>query len=248
MVNTETGIKISDALTGYRKGKRDHKLVRIEDLEFKAGELVTIAGANGAGKSTLIRSICGLLPLLEGHIFINKKDVALMSPAELATQIAVVLTHKVGGFNLKVKDAVAAGQMPYTNAFHRLENVHNEAVKQAMILCNIKDVADTLLDELSDGMFQKTMIARALAQQTRILLLDEPSAFLDYSSKHQLFVLLKELAHNQGKCVLISSHELDLALKYSDRMLLMGAGTVQLLDPDAAREDQLFKEMSGGFL
>jgi len=176
---------------------------------------------------------------------VNLRDISL---TELAKRISIVLTEKISGFNLTAYDAVTAGQMPYTNAFHQLTEENRRIVDAAIDTCGIKQHAHKLLNELSDGLFQKTMIAKALAQQTPVMMLDEPSAFLDYASKHDLFLLLKRLAGQDNKCILVSSHDLDLLLKYCNRLLVVSGGKAEMIAVSEARQHAAFKEIGGGFI
>jgi iron complex transport system ATP-binding protein len=143
---------------------------------------------------------------------------------------------------------VAAGQMPYTNAFHVLKPENDVAIDLAMRRAQVTDFAHMLVHELSDGMRQKTMIARALAQQTDVLLLDEPTAFLDYASRHQLFTLLGALAREEKRCVIISTHDLDLVLRYCHKVLVMDSDGGVLMPVSEARNNARFMAIAGGFL
>jgi len=248
MVKKPASILIKGAKVGFIKSGRKQVVASFKDLNFEAGDFVAVVGMNGAGKSTLLRSICGLQPLLSGEIILEGKKVEDYSLNDLSKTIAIVLTQKVGGFNLKVIDAVGAGQMPYTDAFHRMKEKNFEVVHRAMERCGVAVFQHLPLHELSDGMFQKTMIARAMAQDTGIVLLDEPSAFLDFASKHALFKLLRELTLNEGRCVLISTHELDLALRYAGKVLLVNEGTGRLMTVEEAKKDAEFLAMGGGHL
>ena len=241
-------ILIRDAGVGFVKAGRKNVVASFAGLRFGAGDFVAVVGNNGAGKSTLLRSICGLQPLISGEILLDDRRVSDYSLNELSKIVSIVLTQKIGGFNLKVIDAVAAGQMPYTDAFHRMREQNLEVVRMAMERCGVSHYQHLPLNELSDGMFQKTMIARALAQDTGILLLDEPSAFLDFASKHALFKMLRDSSASEGRCILISTHELDLALKYCNRVLLVGEGTGRLMTIEEAKKDAAFLEMGGGHL
>lgn len=241
-------IKIKKASFGYKKNNKEIKILKEIDVESNSGDFIGIAGLNGSGKSTLLRSICGLLPILKGDVLIDEIPVNSISNNELAKKVAIVLTEKISGFNLTAFDAVAAGQLPYTNLFNKLEPENLDIINNAIETCGIKDHQNKLLSELSDGLFQKTMIAKCLAQQTPIMLLDEPSAFLDYASKHELFSLLKNLAGGQKKCIMVSSHDLDLILKYCSKILLVKNSTVQLIPVSEATKNPVFKELSGGYL
>ncbi|MBA3663969.1 MAG: ABC transporter ATP-binding protein [Bacteroidetes bacterium] len=242
------GIQINEASFGYTKNNRLIKVLQNINLACSPGDFIGIAGVNGSGKSTLLKSLCGLLPLLEGNIVINGIPLSQITNNDLAKQISIVLTEKISGFNLTAFDAIAAGQLPYTNIFNRLEPAHLEVIQRAAELCGIKDHLHKPLSELSDGLFQKTMIAKSIAQQTSILLLDEPTAFLDYASKHELFKLLGNLSSQNQKCVLVSSHDLDLILKYCNKVLLVKDSSAELLYTQSAYGHKIFTELSGGYL
>lgn len=241
-------IFVKDAAMGYRKSGDDVVILRDVNLNLSSGHLIGMVGLNGSGKSTLMKSLCGLLPLLGGEIFMGAVTLQDISLTELAKRISIVLTEKISGFNLTAYDAVMAGQMPYTNAFHQLTAENRRIVDAAIETCGINQHAHKLLNELSDGLFQKTMIAKALAQQTPVMMLDEPSAFLDYASKHELFLLLKQLAERDNKCILVSSHDLDLLLKYCNQLLIVSGGKAEMITVSEARQHAAFKEIGGGFI
>jgi iron complex transport system ATP-binding protein len=240
-------IKLRNARLGYHKTHEETEVLKGIDLDFFAGDFVGVVGLNGTGKSTLLKSICGLLPLLGGEIFLEEESIKNIRLTEIAKKVSIVLTERIGGFNLTAFDAVAAGQIPYTDAFHRLGEENIRIIDSAIEICGIKDHQHKLLHELSDGLFQKTMIARALAQLTPNILLDEPSAFLDYASKHELFLLLKKLSE-EGKCILVSSHDLDLVLKYCHRLLLVTEGKVELIQASEASQHPSFLSIGRGFI
>jgi iron complex transport system ATP-binding protein len=248
VMNSSICIKIVNGHFGYRKNNRELEILKGVELEAKAGDFIGIAGLNGSGKSTLLRSICGLLPVLSGEILINGTNIRTVAQTELAKKIAIVLTEKIAGFNLTSFDAVAAGQIPYTNIFNKLEERHLKVIHSAIEACGLTEHHPKLLSELSDGLFQKTMIAKAIAQQTPIMLLDEPSAYLDFASKHELFMLLQKLALQQEKCVMVSSHDLDLILKYCNKILLVKNSTIEMIGVNEARGHKVFEELSGGHL
>ena len=202
-------ILVKDARIGYRRTQSDLNILRELNFSFYAGDFIGVVGLNGIGKSTFLKTMCGLLPLLGGSVWVEGKNISEIAQEEMAKKIAIVLTEKIGGFNLTAHDVVASGQMPYTNSFNQLKPQHYEVISKAIDACGITDHQHKPVNELSDGLFQKTVIAKALAQQTPVILLDEPTAFLDYASKHQLFLLLQALSANENKCVLVSSHDLD---------------------------------------
>lgn len=241
-------IVLKNATLGYKKSNADIPVLKNIDLNFYAGDFIGIVGLNGVGKSTLLKSLCGLLPVLGGELLIDERKIGDLLLKDLAKKIAIVLTEKIGGFNLTAYDAVAAGQMPYTNSFNRLAKEHLEIIDAAIKTCGISAHQHKLLNELSDGLFQKTIIAKALAQQTPIMLLDEPSAFLDYASKHDLFLLLKKLSTEENKCILVSSHDLDILLKYCSKLLIFSNNSIELIAIAEAKTNKAFLEIGGGFL
>jgi iron complex transport system ATP-binding protein len=241
-------ITLIDAALGYQKSGRDIAVLDHINLSFYEGDFVGIVGLNGTGKSTLLKSICGLIPLLSGDIHIGNHNINDLSLAALAKKVAIVLTERVGGFNLTAYDVVAAGQMPYTGSFNHLNREHLAVIASAIEQCGIRNHQHKPVNELSDGLFQKTVIAKALAQQTPVLLLDEPSAFLDYASKHELFLLLKNLAQHEKKCILVSSHDLDLVLKYCNKILLVSEKGAELLPVADAAQSHTFKTIGGGYI
>jgi iron complex transport system ATP-binding protein len=241
-------ISINNATMGYTKSGKPIDVLKELNLKFYEGDFIGIVGLNGVGKSTLLKSCCALLPLLSGEIYVDGLLLSNKQLADLAKKIAVVLTDKIGGFNLTTYDVVASGQMPYTNSFHRITEENHAAIETAMNSCGVKKHQHQLIDELSDGLFQKTMIAKALSQKTPILLLDEPTAFLDYASKHDLFLLLKKLAEQENKCILVSSHDLDLAVKYCNKLLIVAESTAQLIYVSEAHTNAEFKKIGGGYI
>jgi len=247
-MSREALISTKNARLGYKKSGAEICILKNIDLNFYAGDVIGIVGLNGVGKSTLLKTLCGLLEPLAGEVRITGELITEIALSELAKKIAIVLTEKIGGFNLTAYDLVAAGQMPYTNSFNRLGKKHKEIIKAAIDACGLKEHQFKLINELSDGLFQKTIIAKALAQQTPVLLLDEPSAFLDYASKHDLFLLLKDLAIKENKCVLLSSHDLDLLLKYCSKLLVIEGKSAELIAVEDAKNNAAFLRIGGGYI
>jgi iron complex transport system ATP-binding protein len=247
MVN-ETAISFKDVSVGYQHRHGNETILSNLNISLAHGELVGAVGLNGSGKSTLLRSIAGLLPVLDGKILVEGRSIDDYSTLVLARKVSVVLTEKVGGFNLTVHDLVATGQMPYTDAFHRLQEAHIQIIDKAIARCGVSSYRHKSVSQLSDGMFQKAMIARSLAQQTPVMLLDEPSAFLDYASRHALFQLLRQLSVEEKKCIMVTSHDLDLLLKYCHKILIIREGSAMLCDVNAALSEPGFKEITGGYL
>lgn len=186
------------------------------NLSLLAGELVCFMGPNGIGKSTLIKTLAGLQQPLQGTIKIGS------SSTETEKKLSVVLTDRITATNMTVKELVTYGRYPYMNWSARLTKQDEEAMEQAITLTRIHQLVNKQIGQLSDGQMQMVMIARALAQQTPLLLLDEPTAHLDLNNRVEIMNLLRELAHTTGKGILIATHELDLALQTADRIWLTG--------------------------
>ena len=194
----------------------------------KRGELTALVGRNGTGKSTLLRAITGLGERKGGDILLGDKSIDSLSTAELAKMVAFVTTDKVRIANLRCRDVVALGRAPYTNWIGRMQEQDEEIVMRSMELVGMSDYADKTMDRMSDGECQRIMIARALAQQTPIILLDEPTAFLDMPNRYELCTLLQRLAHEEQKCILFSTHELDIALALCDSIALISPPQLHL--------------------
>lgn len=188
------------------------------DLSFVLpdGTITALLGANGCGKSTLLKTIAGLQPVLAGNY-----HFAPTADAPLSKQIALVLTERVSVESATVQDVVAMGRYPYTSFLGTLTTADQHIVQQAMEQVGVAQLANTFYNDHSDGEKQRILIAKALAQQTPIILLDEPTAHLDLPSRIKTLTILREIAHKQGKTILISTHELDLAMRTADSILLM---------------------------
>ncbi|MBN8692209.1 MAG: ABC transporter ATP-binding protein [Bacteroidetes bacterium] len=210
-------------------------------LSIDAGQFIALAGNNGCGKSTLLKTICGVIPLLKGTLLIDGKNAAELTAAQLASQVAVVLTDKISGFNLTAFDVVASGRIPYLNSFGILTEEDKSIVQSSMNSIGIFELCERSYDELSDGQKQKVLIAKALAQQTSVILMDEPTAFLDYKSRLALFALLKQLSKEQGKTIVISSHDIDIMFKHVDKVIYFNESGYQFGEPDKLYNEVISK-------
>lgn len=218
-------IEVSEVSLGYTGRKKSfHSVAQGLNATLRAGEFVCLLGPNGAGKSTLIQTLAGILPALRGSILIEGFPARSFSPRELAKRLGLVLTQKVAAGMMPVEKLVALGRYPFTDWAGRLGNADKQAVDQAILHTGIISLAHRPFCELSDGEQQKVMIARALAQEPRVMVLDEPTAFLDLPHRVELMHLLVRLAHESSRAVLMSTHDLDLALRYADRLWLLQAG------------------------
>ena len=199
-----------------------HKVIAADiNAQIKGGELTCLIGRNGTGKSTLMRTLAGFLKPLGGSALLDGRDVSRLSPAERSHLISVVLTDRVDIDGMRVKDLVSVGRQPYTGFFGKMSSDDEEVVNKAIADVGMTDFAGRQVNSLSDGERQKVMIAKALAQQTPVILLDEPTAFLDYPSKKEMFQMLSQLCHEQGKAALVSTHDLDIALPIADSVIEM---------------------------
>lgn len=209
-------ITLSHLSVGYKIG---HAVVSDINLTLQSGKLASLIGANGVGKSTLLKTLTGFLPKLEGSLLLDGKDISEFSQRALARQISIVLTQKPDVQNLTVEEIVELGRSPYTGFFGKLHANDQQIVDESIIAVGIEKLKNRMIQTLSDGERQKVMIAKALAQQTPVIFLDEPTAFLDFSSKVETFQLLQRMAHEMGKLVLLSTHDLELAVRFSDTLL-----------------------------
>ncbi len=210
-------IRLENLTVGY--GKRH--LIEKATLSLPAGNLVAFVGRNGTGKSTLLRTLCGLGHPIEGSVSLNGHALSEMSPEQLSKTVAFVTTERVRIANMRCEDVVALGRAPYTNWIGRIQDEDRQIVSEALHSVGMSDFASRTMDRMSDGECQRIMIARALAQQTPIILLDEPTSFLDLPNRYELVTLLSALAHDKGKCILFSTHELDIALSLCDCVMLI---------------------------
>jgi iron complex transport system ATP-binding protein len=185
-----------------------------------------ITGANGVGKSTLLRTITGIQKPLLGTIVLNQKEIQNYKPLELAHNLSLVLTEKLPTSNLTVFELIALGRQPYTNWIGNLSDNDIEKVNESIRLTQIEHLIHKKHFEISDGQFQKVLIARALAQDTPLIILDEPTTHLDLVHKVSVFKLLKKLTQETNKCILFSTHDIDLAIQLSDEMIVMTDETV----------------------
>lgn len=213
-------ITLKNLVVGYPDGRHTRQLNHAANEEAHDGMLTCLIGANGAGKSTLLRTIAGFQLPLEGTVLLGGDDVRALSPRQRAERMAVVLTDRPDVMCTTVWEMVATGRAPFTGFWGRLSGKDRGIVTRSLRLVGIERMADRTVASLSDGERQKVMIAKALAQQTPIILLDEPTAFLDYPSRVEAMQLLLNIAHEEHKTVLLSTHDLDLALQTADRIWL----------------------------
>jgi iron complex transport system ATP-binding protein len=191
------------------------------ELEISRGQLVCLLGPNGCGKSTLMRSMAGLQPLLCGKVLISGADIQAQKAHERARYLSLVLTDKISTGAISVTEIVAIGRHPHTGRSGRLQAADRKIIEESLEICGLSGFGKRLYSQLSDGEKQRAMIARALAQDTPFMMLDEPTAHLDLPSRIDIMRLMGQLAREKSKAVLLSTHELDLALQWADSIWLM---------------------------
>ncbi|MGP1416762.1 MAG: ABC transporter ATP-binding protein [Prevotella fusca] len=189
------------------------------NIEVKSGQLTCLIGENGIGKSTLLKTLAGFLPKMGGDLLLDNRDIHSFSQRELARQVSIVLTQKPDVQNLTTEEIIGLGRSPYTGFFGRLRADDRAVVDDTITAVGIEKLRGRMIQTLSDGERQKVMIAKALAQQTPVILLDEPTAFLDFPSKAETFQSLRRMAHERDKLILLSTHDLELAVRFADCLL-----------------------------
>ena len=216
-------LKLEDLAIGYKTRRRETVVASGIDLSLAGGEFVCLLGANGAGKSTLLRTVAGMQPPLAGRVLIDGADMSRCDAQERAKLVSVVLTERTMAGLLTGRVMVSLGRYPHTGWFGALSPDDHRIVEEALRQTGAASFGERLVGELSDGERQRVMLARALAQQPKLLILDEITAFLDLPRRVEVMALLRGLARDSGRAVLISTHDLDLALRNADRVLLMGS-------------------------
>lgn len=196
------------------------------NLDVNAGEIVTLIGANASGKTTLLKTLSAQIPLLAGKIFLLEKNLASLKEKEIAPHISLVMTERIKSSAMTCREVVATGRYPYTNALGVLSSDDEKKVSSAIELVNATKISAAKFSEISDGQRQRIMLARAICQDTELIILDEPTSFLDLRYKIDLMRIVRKLAKEQDKAILMSLHELDLAKAVSDRIVCLGNGKV----------------------
>ncbi|KVV15364.1 ABC transporter ATP-binding protein [Flavobacterium sp. TAB 87] len=222
-------LQTKDLSIGYKTNKSVVIIAENLNLNLQSGKLISLIGANGIGKSTLLRTLTGIQKPLSGSVLLSGKNILAYKNIELAQNLSVVLTEKLPPSNLSIFELVALGRQPYTNWIGTLTPEDIEKVNLAMELTQITHLSHKKHYEISDGQLQKVLIARALAQDTPLIVLDEPTTHLDLLHKVSLFKLLKKLTKETQKSILFSTHDVDLAIQLSDEMIIM---TPQLVVQD----------------
>lgn len=238
-IDTVTAVGLT---TGYKVKGGIRRVTSDINGSLRSGQLTCLLGPNGAGKSTLLKTLIAFLPPVEGEVLIMGKNVSEYTDAELARVIGIVLTERPALTNMTVEELVGLGRSPYTGYWGRLGSADMDIVERSIKLVGISSLKGRNVATLSDGERQKVMIAKALAQKTPVIFLDEPTAFLDYPSKIEMMLLLRRLAREEGKTVFLSTHDLEIALQIADCVWLLDkvhgvtVGTPRQLADDGSLE------------
>lgn len=243
-----TVLRAKNLTVGYGR----QSVVSKVDVEGLRGQVVCLLGPNGAGKTTILRTLSGLLAPLEGQVRIGDASLSAMDKKDLAKKLAVVLTQGISGGMMKVYDVVGMGRYPHTGYFGKLTAVDKARVFEALTTVDALDLADRYFDELSDGERQKVLVARALAQEPEVVILDEPTTHLDIKHRLELMGILKRLSHEKGITVILSLHEVDMAIKGCNQVLLVKDGGILAAGaPEDVVNEALIRELytmgHGGF-
>lgn len=214
-------LDVRDLSIGYSNKKNTNKIAEKINLSLSKGELIGLVGANGIGKSTLLRTLSGMQTALSGNVFLYDKPIESYSPFLLATQLSIVLTEPPATKNLSVQEMISLGRQPYTNWIGKLSTEDKKAIEFALQTTETTKLSEKKCFELSDGQMQRVAIARALAQDTPVMFLDEPTTHLDIYHRAYVLKLLKNLTETTQKTILFSTHEIDLAIQLTDKMIVM---------------------------
>lgn len=206
-------------------------IIRDIQIHISQGEILTLIGPNGAGKSTILKSIAGQLKLLGGAVYLDNRELTKMSGSELAQKMAVVFTERIRSEMMTCEDVVATGRYPYTGKFGILSEADRKVVAEAMELVHMTELRDQDFMKISDGQRQRVMLARAICQEPEIILLDEPTSYLDVKYKLEFMTILQEMTRKKKLSVIMSLHELDLAERISDRILCVHGNYVEKFGP-----------------
>lgn len=221
-------LEIKDITIGYAQRKAAARLLAARvSLTAPEGALIGLLGRNGTGKSTLLRVLAGVRRPLGGTVWLDDQNLVSLSARERAARIAFVTTEPIGTPHLRVREVVAMGRAPYTGWLGSLADEDVRSVEEALERVGMSAFRDKTLDSLSDGERQRVLIARAVAQDTPLVLLDEPTAFLDLPNRYRVALLLRRLAHETGKTVIYSSHDLSTAVQLCDRLWILGTGGIE---------------------
>lgn len=232
-------MRLDKVLAGYK----NKIIVRDVSLEIEKGEIICLIGPNGGGKSTLLKSMNGSLKLIGGAVYLGEKDLSELPAKEIARQMSIVTTERIKPQLMTCRDVVLTGRLPFTDGFGTLRAEDKRIAEESLFTMKIEHLADTPYEAMSDGQKQRTLIARAICQEPKVLIMDEPTSYMDIKHRLELMDIVKDLA-NKGITVIMSLHELELALDVADRTLLVYEdGHVEIMKPSEVLESGLIKTL-----
>lgn len=237
-------IELKDLVVGYTKPKK--AVLKVKKATAEQGQIIAVLGRNGAGKSTLLKTISGLIPSLQGDCFYNQEPLSQLPPLQKARVMAMVFGHKPSGGNLSVLDIVSLGRSPYTNAIGTLSDDDRTIIQEAIDTMSIAHLASKNFADTSDGEKQKTLVARAIAQQTPILLLDEPTSNLDLPAKMELMAAMKLWKTQEKKTIIYTTHDPSLALQIADVFWLIDGDEMNQYTVDQVKSEGLLAKVFAG--
>ena len=228
---SDSPLTTTDLEIGYRDHGKETLLAGGISFRLSPGSLNAVVGVNGVGKSTLLRTLAGMQPALKGTVLIQGTPMEKLPPVRKAQLLSVVLTEPLSSKNLLVSELVRLGRHPYTNWLGQLTSEDLQMVRESLSKMELEDIAEQPCHTLSDGQLQRALIARALAQDTSLMLLDEPTTHLDLYHKVKILKLLREVAHTTLKSILFSTHEIGLAIQLCDHILVLQPGAARFGSP-----------------
>lgn len=241
-MNKEYYINTENMTVGYN----NVPLIQNIELKVKPGEILTLIGPNGSGKSTILKSITKQLSLIGGTVYLDKKSMQSMTEQEISKKMSVVMTERLHAELMTCEDVVSTGRYPYTGRLGILTAHDKVKVREAMEMVHALDLADRDFSAISDGQRQRILLARAICQEPEIIVLDEPTSFLDIRHKMEFLKILRKMAKNLNKTVIMSLHEIELAYKISDKILCVKGDHIEHFgSPEEIFKEELIKELFG---
>ena len=236
-------LKTKNLSVGYLKNNKEQVVVSDINIDINENKLIALIGKNGSGKSTFIKTLIGISNKLNGDIYISEKNINDFSQKELSSKISYVSSQIIEQNNLTVENLISLGRLPYTNWFGFLKTDDKDKISEIIKKLNISHLKNKQFSQLSDGEKQKVLIARALVQDTKIIILDEPSSHLDLAGKYELTNLLKTISHNENKIIIFSSHDINTAFHNADCVWMIHDSKLIIDSPKNYKTKSEFRDL-----